>query len=198
MLLKVTALKYFTILDPHPLEGVGEVTIQQEPGEYKEYDLLPEQIHRLIPLLDRAQAAAMLIYVADGGGGTTTEVFVECLSTDNVGELMCIRADKTAAGWWRVQKSDCTDITKMPARGVLVEKSSPTSGTMQLLGEVAGQFTGLDISKPYFTGPAGTLITPAPVPAVGTLVRVQKFGFPVSDDVLYLLGTNPVMITRRG
>ena len=198
MLLKVTALKYITILDPHPLEGIGGVRIQQVPGEYKEYDILPEQIHRLIPLLDRAQTAGMLVYVVDDPGGTPTEVLVACLSTDSIGELMCIRGEKTTTGRWRVQKSDCTDLSKMPARGVLIAKATPTTGTMQLAGEVAGHFSGLDVLKPYFAGPAGTLVTPAPIPAPGTLVRVQKFGFPVSNDVLYITGTNHIMITRRG
>lgn len=68
MLLKVTALRYVTILDPYPLEGVGEVTIQQVPGEYKEYDILPEQVHRLIPLLDDARNAGLLTYEVEGDG----------------------------------------------------------------------------------------------------------------------------------
>ena len=33
MILTVTAIKYITILDPIPIEGVGKVTIQQAPGE---------------------------------------------------------------------------------------------------------------------------------------------------------------------
>jgi len=72
MLLKVTAIKYFTILDPTPIEGVGPVTLQQAPGEYKEYDVLPQQGYRLIPLLDDADAAGLLTYdvVYDEAGPT--------------------------------------------------------------------------------------------------------------------------------
>lgn len=69
MILKVTAHKYVTILDPYPMEGIGEVTIQQVPSEYKEYDILPSQVNRLIPLLNRARAKGMLTYVVDDSGG---------------------------------------------------------------------------------------------------------------------------------
>ena len=85
MFLRVTAVKYVTILDPHPLEGVGGVRIQQEPGEYKEYELLPEQVHRLIPLLDNAVTAGLLTYTTEGGGGggpgsDTTAIHVDTAS----------------------------------------------------------------------------------------------------------------------
>lgn len=197
MLLKVTALKYITILDPYPLEGVGPVTIQQEPGEYKEYDILPEQIHRLIPLLDRAQAKGMLIYTVVDDGGTATTVLVACLTSDSVGKLMCIRGNKTTAGRWRVQTADCTDPVKMPARGVLITKTTPTAGVMQLIGEVESMFTGLDVTKPYFVGPTGDLVNPSPIPVPGNKVYVQKFGFPVSDDVLYITGERWLVIRKN-
>lgn len=197
MLLKVTALKFITILDPYPLEGVGPVTIQQEPGEYKEYDILPEQIHRLIPLLDRAQDKGMLVYIVVDDGGTASTVLVACLNADAVGELMCIRGVKTTTGRWRVQKANCTDPIKMPARGVLIMKTTPTTGVMQLLGEVEGQFSGLDVLKPYFVGPAGDLVNPAPIPVPGNKVYVQKFGFPIAADVLYITGERWLVIRKN-
>ena len=82
MILKVTALKYVTILDPHPLEGVGDVTIQQVPAEYKEYDILPEQVHRLIPLLNQARTAGMLTYIVVDIGGGAIEIEDEGVSVE--------------------------------------------------------------------------------------------------------------------
>lgn len=75
MLLQVTALKYVTILDPYPLEGIGSVTVQQAPAEYKEYDILPQQVNRLIPLLNQARNKGMLTYIVvdDDGGAIAIE-----------------------------------------------------------------------------------------------------------------------------
>lgn len=64
-LLKITALANITIIDPFPLEGVGETTIQLTPGQYKEYSVLDEQASRLIPLLDRARTQSKLTYIVE-------------------------------------------------------------------------------------------------------------------------------------
>ncbi len=74
MLLTVTALKYITILDPIPLEGIGKVTIQQAPGQVKVYDILPQQFYRLEEDLDDAVAGGFITYVTSGlpGGETYT------------------------------------------------------------------------------------------------------------------------------
>ncbi len=59
---KVTAHKYVTIIDPFPMEGVGLVTIQQAPATYRAYHMYDHQADRLIADLDRAHAAGMLDY----------------------------------------------------------------------------------------------------------------------------------------
>ena len=64
-LLKITALANITIIDPFPLEGVGETTIQLLSGQYKEYSVLDEQANRLIPLLNRARAQSKLTYIVE-------------------------------------------------------------------------------------------------------------------------------------
>ncbi len=135
--------------------------------------------------------------VASSGDVQKTQE-VACLTTDSVGDLMCIRDVMTATNRWRVQAADCTDITKMPAVGVLISKTTPTTGIMQLFGDVTGLFSGLDVTKKYFVGPAGTLVTPAPFPGVGSKVHVQRFGFSVSSTVLWLTGENGSLYTRRG
>lgn len=61
-LVKVTALKYVTIIDPFPMEGVGHVTIQQAPGTYKAYSMYDHQANRLQEDLDKAQSADLITY----------------------------------------------------------------------------------------------------------------------------------------
>ena len=62
-LVKVTALKYITIIDPFPMEGVGHVTIQQEPGQYKAYQMYDHQADRLEQdHLVAAQAGGFITY----------------------------------------------------------------------------------------------------------------------------------------
>lgn len=78
MIIKVTALKWVTVNDPVGIETVSEFgnpIIQMQPGEYREFDVLDQQGLRLIPPLDRAQTAGMLLYevVFTSGGFITVE-----------------------------------------------------------------------------------------------------------------------------
>ena len=61
-LVKVTAYKYITIIDPFPMEGVGHVTLQQAPGTYKAYRMYNHQADRLLSDLDKSQTAGFLSY----------------------------------------------------------------------------------------------------------------------------------------
>jgi len=97
MILQVTALKYVTILDPHPLEGVGDVTIQQAPAEYKEYDLLPEQVHRLIPLLNRARHRGFLTYIVINIDAGAIEIKDEGVSVESDCQVLNFIGDDVQA-----------------------------------------------------------------------------------------------------
>lgn len=66
-LVKVTALKYVTIIDPFPMEGVGHVTIQLSPGQYQAYHMYDHQADRLQADLEAAQDALMLTYEIEWG-----------------------------------------------------------------------------------------------------------------------------------
>ena len=61
-LVKVTAFKWVTVIDPYPLEGVGHVTVQMEPGQYKAFHMYDNQADRMIQPLDASKAAGMLDY----------------------------------------------------------------------------------------------------------------------------------------
>ena len=73
MKIQVTALEWITINDPVGIETVsdlGNPIIQLAKGEYREYDVLDQQGRRLIPFLNRAQAAGFIIYtIVDTSGG---------------------------------------------------------------------------------------------------------------------------------
>lgn len=138
----------------------------------------------------------MTVLARFGRSAVESDVPVACLSADSVGSLMCIRDEQTATGRWRVQTAEPTDVSLMPAIGVLTSKLTPTTGIMRILGTVEGVFSGLDVKKPYFVGDGGTLVNPAPVPSTPSGVLVQKFGFPVSNDVLSLIGETWMVLRR--
>jgi hypothetical protein len=113
---------------------------------------------------------------------------VTCLSTDSVGDPVCIRGDRVN-GKWRTEKANPYDDTKMPAIGILISKSTPTVGVVQVFGPVEGIFTGLNYLKPsYIVGPAGIQLT-APPTGPGGFAWVQHLGKAVASDILFLFGT---------
>jgi hypothetical protein len=122
---------------------------------------------------------------------------VACLATDVVGDSMCMRGNMTGDKW-RVEHADPFDQTKTPAVGVLISKSTPTVGVMQRLGQVTGIYTGLDVTKPTFVGTDGKIVQTLPSATPGNLVRIQKFGFPIAPDVLWLTGELGPIYTLRG
>lgn len=112
---------------------------------------------------------------------------VACLSTDSVGDPMCVRGDRVN-GKWRVERADPTQDAKMPAIGILISKSTPTVGVIQLFGPVMDVFTGLDLNvRAYMVGASGISPT-VPSPGGGGYAWVQHIGKPVASDVLLLLG----------
>jgi len=121
---------------------------------------------------------------------------VACLSSDSVGDLVCIR-DFPTNGKWRVQKADPFDKSKMPAVGVLISKSTPTVGKIQVIGPLVDVYTGLDYTKPCFVGASGVTQTP-PSPALpGDIVCVQNVAFVTAENGVFLTG-NTLMIKKRG
>ena len=113
---------------------------------------------------------------------------VACLSSDVVGDPVCIR-DERINGKWRVEKADPYDNAKMPAIGILISKSTPTVGVVQMFGPVEGIFTGLDFTKPsYIVGPTGIQLA-APPAGPGGFAWVQHLGKAVASDILFLFGT---------
>jgi hypothetical protein len=120
---------------------------------------------------------------------------VACLAADEVGKLMSIRDDRVN-GKWRVQTSDPHVFSKMPAMGVLISKSTPTVGIMQMNGP-CDIFTGLNYMRSaYFVGINGNIATGPPAVGGGGFSFVQSIGKPVASDILWLSG-NLHIIKRR-
>ncbi len=118
---------------------------------------------------------------------------VACLSADAVQDFVCIRGDRTN-GKWRVEKANPEDESKMPAMGVLVSKSTPTVGIIQVSGPCA-LFTGMDYTKPAYHLTATGIQASLPTPGGGGFVMVQQIGKPVASDVLWL--TNDTRMVKR-
>jgi len=111
---------------------------------------------------------------------------VACLSTDSVGDWVCRRDVITATGRLRVTRANPQDIDFMPAIGLLVEKSTPTTGIIQMF-DITDYYTGLDLGQPvYFLGVDGRLSYTKPVIGPLGYVFIQIIGSPVSDDLLLI------------
>jgi len=115
-------------------------------------------------------------------------VQVECLSSDEVGDPMAAR-DNPVDGVWKVHRSDPFDVTRMPAFGILVEKTSTTTGWMQLFGPIEGIYSGLELGRVYFVWRPGNPPTQVP-PTAGPsgYAMVQGIGVAVAEDILLLTG----------
>lgn len=112
---------------------------------------------------------------------------VACLSTDLVGDWVCTRGERVN-GKWRVQKADLYDRTKMPAIGVLISKSTPTVGVMQVIGPCT-LFTGLDYTQQVaWLGPAGLQYS---LPSAGPsgYAIIQRLGKPMASDIFWITGS---------
>jgi len=138
----------------------------------------------------------MTLQARFGRSSAESDIPIACLVSDAVGDIMCIRDIQTVTGRWRVQKAEPTSGDKMPGIGVLIRKDTPTTGVMRILGDVTGIFSGMSVLEDYYVGASGSLVNPAPAPDPGESVWVQKFGFPVSGDVLRLTGESWMVLRK--
>lgn len=84
-------------------------------------------------------------------------------------------------------KANPADATKMPAVGIIVSKSSPTSCLVQYVGEVVNVYSALTNKKPLFVGLGGQLTDVPPVPSLGGYAFVQTMGMTTSSNRLILV-----------
>ena len=119
---------------------------------------------------------------------------VACLSTDSVNDLVCMRGLPSLEKW-RVQKADPSDYSKMPVVGVLLLKTTPTVGIIQVNGPLLGVFSGLQYDRPCFVGSSGIVQTPPSPGGAGQVMFVQEIAFATDVDAVFLTGN--ISMTQR-
>lgn len=131
----------------------------------------------LLNPLSRAQAGSLF---------EDKEFVATCLSTDQVGHCVYIRAGVDVDGNYRVGKANPALESKVPSIGVIVEKEDATTCRVRRFGELDG-FTGLTPGKAVFLKEDGSLSqAPVPEPGSGEYVFVQRMGTAYSAEVVYL------------
>jgi len=128
---------------------------------------------------------------------TRVVVSAYCDASDSVKDLVYIYANKVG-DYFQVRRVDPTNLAKMPAWGVVLEKYSPTICKVQLFGEMPTSiYTGLTANKILYVGTNSRLTQIPPSPAIGGYVLVQYVGY-VLDSSVPFLNFNAMMIRRFG
>ena len=132
---------------------------------------------KLLNPLSRAQASSIF---------EDKEFRAACLSTDQVGHCVYIRAGVDVEGNYRVGKANPALESKMPAVGVIIEKLDATTCRVKRFGELTG-FSGLLPGKMLFLREDGTLgQAPVPTPGLGEYVFIQRMGTAYGEEDIYL------------
>lgn len=113
------------------------------------------------------------------------KILADCQVSDAVGDLVYITGPMVG-GKYVVTRADVTDLTKMPAVGVVIAKVSGTQAVIQRYGDVIGQYTGLVPGKVYWVGTDGRPSVTPPAAGVGQRAYWQAIGVAVDPDVLFL------------
>ena len=107
----------------------------------------------------------------------------DCLATDALGDFVYITGAKVG-GKIQVTKADITNVSKMPAFGVIINKPTSTTCDVQWSGEVSGIFSGLTPGRVHFLDGGGAPVATLPTP--GSDYYLQKLGLATSTDSLAL------------
>jgi len=118
------------------------------------------------------------------GGMQATTRLCGCAPADAVGNFVYVTGP-SVAGLPQVTTVDPTDDAKMPALGVITNKPTVTTCTVQMTGDLSSP--GLVPNKRYFVGASGTLSPSPPLPALGDYAYVQLVGIAIDVDRLALL-----------
>lgn len=118
-----------------------------------------------------------------------------CEAADAVGNAVYVTGP-SVAGKYQVATADPSDATKMPAVGVIIEKTG-TDCVVQTLGEMPGIVSGLTPGRLVMVESAGTIGHSLPTPGVGTTARIQYIGTALDDDAVFLC-PNFLLSVRTG
>lgn len=98
----------------------------------------------------------------------------ECSVSEAVTDLVCIAGDPPN-GYDMVTKADPSNYDKLPAVGVIIEKTAADRCLVMWRGETPEIFTGLESGEIYFLGTDAKLADVPPVP-----ITVPLFAQPVA------------------
>jgi len=122
-------------------------------------------------------------------------VKVVCLSSDNVGDMVYIAGEQVSSDTYNVTRVDIDDPNKRNPLGMLIEKTSSTTGTVQIVGVIKGVYTGLTPGKYLFIDTAGRLNEVAPGrPSLGVTRSVQICGLAISSNGVSITLMSPTII----
>ena len=102
-----------------------------------------------------------------------------CSPAEEVGTWVYKDGEVDGLDW--VRMADPTDLTKLPAIGVIILKESLTICRVQWSGETPEIFSGLDTKTVYHLGNDSKLSYPPPVPASGSFIYWQMVAVAVTD-----------------
>lgn len=116
----------------------------------------------------------------------------QCQSADEVGQFVYSTGPKVGT-LYQVARVDITDLSKMPAVGVITHKTTPTTCSVQWIGELASVYTGMVRGNVYFIDEDARISSTPPVLS-GRFV--QRVGTALDEDVL-LLVPNFALVKRN-
>jgi len=111
------------------------------------------------------------------------KVRANCQATDDVGDFVSIVSDKVG-GLVQVEKVDVTDLSTMPAIGVISHKLSAIDCIIQLSGIYVT--SGLTAGTPYVIGIDSQLSPSPPTPTPLGLAITQGVGSAISSTELLI------------
>lgn len=120
----------------------------------------------------------------------------DCSSAEAVGDFVCISGPQVS-NRDQVQKADPSDYDKLPAVGVIISKSSPTTCLVQWMGETPAIFSGLSAGEPYFLG-ADSKLAEVPPPPVSQDMFVQVVAVALSADRAYIRPEGNLTLRKAG
>ena len=137
----------------------------------------------------------------DSGGSVTisgtgfVEYEANCPSSVAVDDFVYITGP-TVAGVIQVDTVDVTDLSTMPAFGIVIDKTTPTICTVRVSGEVVPADV-LTPGKRYFVGSDGKPSDTMPTPSSGGKAAAQAAAYALDSNIL-LLTLDQIPIVRVG
>lgn len=126
-----------------------------------------------------------------GGGNIIVDGYTDGYA--NIGD--CVYTESfNGDGYATYRKADPTDITKMPAVGLLLSAGPGNFCRVQLSGVIQGLYGGFSPRQLLFVGLDGRLSTTPPI-LTGGYVFIQHFGACIGENVFHL--TPNYLMTKR-